>query len=219
MLIGPYPPVEMVITIGIEHLAAALTAQQPDGGRDPQGRDPYGQGPPRCPDESLPLADEGVLGAALERAHGHGYAAHAPTRPVDAATLRLLTCNAGTALRRVLLAPGGAVLDLGRAVRLATPAQRRALTARDRSCVIPGCTVPAGICEAHHVIPWAAGGPTDLDNMIMLCSRHHAETDAGTWQIEMLDGVPWVRLPSWLDRTRPLLRNDPHHRDTRTAQP
>ena len=75
------------------------------------------------------------------------------------------------------------------------------------------------MCEAHHVVPWAAGGPTDLDNMIMLCPRHHAETDAGTWQITMTDGVPWVRLPAWLDRTRPLLRNDTHPLGTAQAQP
>ena len=56
----------------------------------------------------------------------------------------------------------GAVLAMGRAIRLATPAQKDALIARDLGCVIPGCGVPGEHCEVHHVIPWAAGGPTDV---------------------------------------------------------
>jgi hypothetical protein len=128
--------------------------------------------------------------------------------PVDDHTLRLLACNA--VLRAVTLAPNGAVLDLGRAQRLASPAQKLALVARDGGCVIPGCTVPGDACDAHHIVYWADGGPTDIDNLALLCDRHHTETHQSTWDIVMTNGVPWVRLPSWLDRTRPLLRNAVH---------
>ena len=96
---------------------------------------------------------------------------------------------------------------MGRTVRLATPAQKDALIARDLTCVIPGCTVPGEHCQVHHVIPWAGGGPTDLDNLALACVRHHTEIGQGTWEIEMINGVPWVRVPSWIDRARPLLRN------------
>ena len=114
-------------------------------------------------------------------------------------------------LQRVLHTADGAVLAMGRTVRLATPAQKDALIARDLGCVIPGCAVPGEHCQVHHVIPWAAGGPTDVQNMCLLCARHHTEVGQRTWDIEMINGVPWVRPPSWVDHTRPLLRNHTHH--------
>ncbi len=128
---------------------------------------------------------------------------------VDATTLELLACNA--TVRAAVLAPNGALLDLGRTQRLATPAQKSALIARDGSCVIPGCTVPGDASDAHHVIWWSRGGPTDLDNLALLCGRHHDEVHHGEWEIHMRDGVPWVAPPSWIDPFRPLLRNGVHH--------
>ena len=128
---------------------------------------------------------------------------------VDATTLELLACNA--TIRAALLAPNGAVLDLGRSQRLATPAQKTALLARDGGCVIPGCTVPGDACDAHHVQWWTRGGPTDLDNLALVCGRHHAEVHQETWQIQIHDAVPWVRPPRWIDRTGRLLRNAAHH--------
>lgn len=50
---------------------------------------------------------------------------------------------------------------------------RTALAARDIGCIIPGCGAPLEWCDAHHVIPWANGGPTTLDNLALLCGRHH----------------------------------------------
>jgi hypothetical protein len=129
--------------------------------------------------------------------------------PVDPATLELLACTA--TVRAALLAPTGAVLDLGRTQRLATPAQKTALLARDRGCVIPGCVVPGDGCDAHHVIWWTRGGPTDLDNLALVCGRHHTEVHQGTWELQMIDGIPWIRPPKWLDRGRRLLRNAAHH--------
>ncbi|MGQ7353200.1 HNH endonuclease signature motif containing protein, partial [Quadrisphaera oryzae] len=61
-----------------------------------------------------------------------------------------LSCQGGSA----------AVLALGRSVRLFSPAQRRAMLARDGGCVIPGCTSPPGWWEAHHTHAWGHGGPT-----------------------------------------------------------
>ena len=142
------------------------------------------------------------------------HAVTAPARldhagPLDDATLALLACT--PVLRAVTLAPDDAVLDLGRTQRLATPAQNSALAARDRGCVIPGCPTPADACEAHHVIPWAAGGPTDITNLALTCPRPHVETHQGTWTITMIHGVPWVRPPTWINPRQPLLRNAMHH--------
>jgi hypothetical protein len=135
------------------------------------------------------------------------------TGPIDDHTLTLLACT--PLLRAVTLAPDGAVLDLGRTQRLATATQKAALTARDRGCIIPGCPVPAHACDAHHVIPWTAGGATDITNLVLTCPRHHTETHQGTWTITMIHGVPWVTPPRWTDRAQPLLRNAMHH----AAQP
>jgi hypothetical protein len=122
----------------------------------------------------------------------------------------LLACNAR--IRRVILDEHGAVLHLGRSQRLATPAQKQALYARDVGCVIPGYDIPGELCEIHHVIAWADGGATDIDNLVFACPRHHFEITDGTgWEIEMIDGVPWVRPPAWAHPGRPLLRNATHH--------
>jgi predicted restriction endonuclease len=44
---------------------------------------------------------------------------------------------------------------------------------RDQCCTIPGCTVPATWCDAHHVVWWSRGGTSDLSNYALLCPRHH----------------------------------------------
>ncbi|HEY2278058.1 MAG TPA: DUF222 domain-containing protein [Streptosporangiaceae bacterium] len=64
-------------------------------------------------------------------------------------------------------------LDIGRATRVIPPQLHRALTIRDRHCQFPGCDQPPPVCEAHHLTPWAQGGPTSLDNLALLCRFHH----------------------------------------------
>jgi hypothetical protein len=73
-------------------------------------------------------------------------------------------------------------LDVGRASRVATPAQRRALAARDGGCLFPGCDTPPIWCEPHHwLIHWLDGGETNLDNLALLCRRHHRFVHEGGW--------------------------------------
>ncbi len=67
----------------------------------------------------------------------------------------------------------GEVLQLGRSRRIATRSQTIALIARDKGCSFPGCDTAPEWTERHHVIPWAEGGPTDLDNLTLLCRYHH----------------------------------------------
>jgi hypothetical protein len=64
-------------------------------------------------------------------------------------------------------------LDIGRATRVIPPHLHRALTIRDGHCQFPGCDQPPSVCEAHHLTPWARGGPTSLDNLALLCRFHH----------------------------------------------
>ena len=88
---------------------------------------------------------------------------------VSAATAQRLACDAARV--EMLHGPGGQVLDVGRKTRTISPALRRALAARDRQCRFPGCQ--ARRCDAHHIRHWAHGGATALDNLVLLCRRHH----------------------------------------------
>ncbi|MFX0537161.1 DUF222 domain-containing protein [Ornithinimicrobium sp. Y1847] len=90
---------------------------------------------------------------------------------VTADSIRRLACDAG--ILPVVLGTQGQILDMGEQKRLATYGQRVALAKRDGGCSIPGCTIPATWCDAHHVIWWSRGGLSDLDNYALLCPRHH----------------------------------------------
>lgn len=90
---------------------------------------------------------------------------------LSASQVRRLACNAE--LIPAVLGTQGDVLDLGRASRLFSRAQRKALRIRDQRCRAEGCDAPVSWTEMHHKDPWARGGPTDLDNGICLCSFHH----------------------------------------------
>jgi 5-methylcytosine-specific restriction protein A len=94
----------------------------------------------------------------------------------------------------------GRPLWVGMSKRLATPAQRMALIARDRGCV--GCGADPAWCQAHHVIPWEAGGPTDIDNMCLLCSRCHHQIHDDGWIIRQTpDGKHTMQPPPKEHRT------------------
>ncbi len=90
---------------------------------------------------------------------------------VDRDTLIRLACDA--AVGRVLMRGESEVLDVGRRSRLVSPALRRALEARDRGCVEPGCNAPADECDAHHKVHWIDGGETSLANTELRCRRCH----------------------------------------------
>jgi len=128
-----------------------------------------------------------------------------PLGPIGAQLLGRFACDA--LLQRVLLAPNGAVLNLGRDTRTISPAQRRALNARDRGCVIPGCTAPPAWCDGHHVNWWRHGGRTDIDDLALVCGRDHTLIHLGVWDLTMIDGIPWARPPEWIDPWRRLIRN------------
>ena len=84
---------------------------------------------------------------------------------------RRFTCDA--AISRIVFGPANEILNAGRTIRTFTAAQIRAITARDRHCIWPGCDLPAPWAEAHHINHWADGGATDVDNGVLLCGRHH----------------------------------------------
>nr|WP_238338160.1 HNH endonuclease signature motif containing protein [Pedococcus badiiscoriae] len=88
-----------------------------------------------------------------------------------AETVRRLACDASVI--PVVLGSHGEVLDLGRNVRLFTPAQTRRLWLRDGGCTFPGCDAPPSWTDGHHLVHWADFGSSDLTNAALLCERHH----------------------------------------------
>jgi hypothetical protein len=73
----------------------------------------------------------------------------------------------------LVLGPGGVPLYLGRSQRLVSPAQRRVLEAQYRTCSVRGCEIPATVCEIDHIVPWCAGGRTDIDQLAPKCHNHN----------------------------------------------
>ncbi|WP_234424020.1 HNH endonuclease signature motif containing protein [Intrasporangium calvum] len=123
----------------------------------------------------LPVTDKAKLVVTLDhevltgRIRGTGLAGSGDV--ITAAAVRRLACDA--AIIPMVLGGAGEPLDVGRARRLVTAAMRAALWQRDAGCTFPGCTAPAQWTDAHHVTPWWGGGPTSMDNLALLCRRHH----------------------------------------------
>jgi hypothetical protein len=113
--------------------------------------------------------------------------------PVSSTTMERLACDSGIA--RILLDSESTVIDVGRSKRVVSESARRALGARDGSCRWPGCDRPASWSAAHHVVHWIHGGTTDLDNLILLCHRHHRMVHEGNWQIVRGDDGHMLTIP------------------------
>lgn len=127
---------------------------------------------------------------------------------ISASTTRRLACHAS--VQRIVLDPAGAVLDVGRDYRTATPAQFAALIARDGGCAFPGCTRPSAWCIAHHVRHWIDGGETNLDNLVLLCGYHHRVVHHNGWDVVISadDRLPTFYPPRWIDPDREPRRNN-----------
>jgi hypothetical protein len=114
--------------------------------------------------------------------------------PVHAEVARRLACDAS--VMRVVMAGPSEPLDVGRRTPVVPAAIRRAVIARDRGCRFPGCDRPQTWCDAHHVVHWAAGGPTAMTNLLLLCRRHHGLVhQRGGFRLELADRRPVFRRP------------------------
>jgi hypothetical protein len=125
--------------------------------------------------------------------------------PVPAQVARRLACDAS--LMRVVLSARSEPLDVGRRTPVVPPSMRRAVVVRDRRCRFPGCDRPHTWCDAHHVVHWADGGPTAIQNLLLLCRRHHRLVHKpGGFRLELVDGRPAFLRP---DGTRMEERSPP----------
>lgn len=150
------------------------------------------------------LAGEAVLGAGpapgaeCRIEHGPGLTAQAALR---------LACDAALVVWVSSAVNPGERLGLGRKTRRISVALRRALRFRDGGCQFPGCSRKRFL-DAHHVVHWAQGGPTDLRNLLLLCQRHHRAVhedgftlhpvpdQPGGWVFHRPDGTPVPAAPT-----------------------
>jgi hypothetical protein len=123
--------------------------------------------------------------------------------PLSVSQTRLLGCDCF--LSTVLLDDHGAPLDARPGKRLVTAEQRVALIARDKGCAFPGCECVPAWTDAHHIRHWSNGGPTVMNNLVLLCRSHHRLMHrktgfVGKWEIRMgADNKPWFIPPPAID--------------------
>ena len=108
-------------------------------------------------------------------------------RQLASEVVRRLACDASVDL---VLESDGRAVGIGRRGRVPSPWLRRLVVHRDRGrCRFPGCEGDRWV-DAHHIVHWGNGGPTDLDNLVLLCDAHHRLIHEGGWKIS---GHPaWV---------------------------
>jgi hypothetical protein len=133
---------------------------------------------------------------AADGPHPLGLSQHAATGawtgPQTRARIEAVLCDAR--ISRVLLDPTGQVVSLHSVNDQITAAQRRAVSARDRHCLAKGCTRPPAFCDVHHLTSRADGGPTSVENLGLLCRRHHVLWHRGTIGLHDLH-TPWLPEP------------------------
>ena len=156
-----------------------------------------GSGSPRC-EIYVEVKREALEGRSDEPALlADGYA-------LPPETAQRLSCD--NAVVEVERDQEGTVLDIGRRSRSIPSAISRALRMRDKTCRFPGCVNAIGL-DAHHVVHWAAGGPTSVENLNRLCVHHHWCLHEGGFSVELEEGRPVFRNPRGLviDEAPPLL--------------
>lgn len=114
-----------------------------------------------------------------------GRCGHVVDGPVlDGPTISRLFCD--SAVHRVVMSGRSAVIDYGTSTRTIPAPLWNALVIRDEQCRFPGCDRPSVWCEGHHVVWVTHGGPTDLANLALVCSRHHHVLHQPGWHAKLL---------------------------------
>src|SRR2546421_1501330 len=126
----------------------------------------------------------GTLGAPAGELEGGGT--------VPAETVQRYACD--SAISRIT-GHGELEHELNHASRTLPASTRRALEARDRHCVFPGCTRPTNWCDGHHLVWWTRGGATALPNLALLCRPHHRMVHEENWILERTKESHWKAKP------------------------
>jgi hypothetical protein len=133
----------------------------------------------------------------LERGAGSGQL-EGQAASVSIETVQRHICATGSVA--VVFGADGQPINVGRTQRLFTSAQRLALSARDGGCRFTGCDRPPSWSEAHHIVPWSRGGPTDIANGILLCRHHHLLVHNNGWGITRHGSDYFLEPPGGGDR-------------------
>ena len=159
------------------------------------------------------VAHETLTATLTAASDGGAVAGLPPARLPDGHALSstaLATISCTADLLAVVVDTVGNPLDVGRTQRLFTPKQRQALAVRDHGCTWPGCTAPTEWTDAHHLLPWSQGGPTDLDNAALLCGHHHRHVHRTHQTGRLIDGeVTWDTSPPGTPPSSPPPSNPP----------
>ena len=135
-----------------------------------------------------------------EHLHDEGPGRALDGNPLPGLVIRKIACDAN--IHRVITDGRSSILDYGRSTRTIPPAVYTSLVLRDLGCRFPGCDRRAEWCEGHHIWHWEDGGPTDLTNLVLLCSRHHHRIHMAGWHIKLRpDGAVEVTQPDGTVRT------------------
>jgi hypothetical protein len=168
-----------------------------------------GDGERRVPSISV-LVDYDTLRAGLSKV---SICETDDATALPVATVRRLCCEAE--IVPVVLDGRGQALDVGRAARVATPAQRLALRAMHRTCIGPQCAVPFDDSYIHHVVPWYLGGRSDIENLAPLCNEHHHLVHEGGWALTLTPDriATWTRPDGVVDHSGPTIDRRPGRAD------
>jgi hypothetical protein len=124
--------------------------------------------------------------------------------PIHPETARRIACDAVRTVVTVATPADASVwtastsavpLSVGRATRTIPAHIRTALHLRDQGCRFPGCDRPPGWTDGHHIVHGSDGGPTELENLVSLCRRHHRAVHEQGWRIHIADGAAVVEPP------------------------
>ncbi len=117
-----------------------------------------------------------VVDAAVLSNDGSGRCELEDGAAVAPETARRISCD--SSIVAMALAGGGEPLNVGRSTQSIPRAIRRALRVRDGGCRFPGCTQRRFV-DGHHIVHWARGGETSLQNLVLLCRFHHRAVHEG----------------------------------------
>lgn len=134
-----------------------------------------------------------VPAAALRHEVGASPAELEWAGPIADDTARRLGCDA--VCSTVEVDEEGMPMTVGRATRTVPPSIRRALVVRDRGCRFPGCDRPPAWTDGHHLVHWADGGETALENLVLLCRPHHRLVHEQGWTLRRDDDGELVAAP------------------------
>jgi hypothetical protein len=111
---------------------------------------------------------------------------------IHAETVRRFACDSAITL---ITGRGELEHEISHASRTISAKLRRKLEARDDRCVFEGCDMPGRWTDGHHLIHWADGGPTTLENLALLCRRHHTRVHEEGWRLKRRDDGGYTAIP------------------------